>query len=294
MAAIALRVTLFVFAIAALGCGGGAGLFTEAQRAMEDDDVEKAARLYQEVTLQAPGSPLAAEAHYELAQIYYLRLKNVEAARDSLLAVLQDYPNSAVEQPARLLMARLYDEVFNDPSKAVVHYRAVLDEELGEGLRRETLLAMGHCHYELQAIDAAKDAYRRALSLSYHADTDGTYLRLANIERLTGDAEESLRLLRDLQRKTADMERRKEAMLSEVEILVSFGRFQDAHERLADVEQAFPLSVEVDELTSRLLATETLLASLDGDGEQALLQEQQKKIRWGGGRRRRKPAPNKP
>ena len=49
----------------------------------------------------------------------------------------------------------------------------------------------------------------------------------------------------------------------------------------------------LEELAARVIATETLLASLDGDGEEALLQEQQKKIRWGG-RRRRRSAANKP
>ena len=295
MAAVVLRAALLSFAIAAIGCGSrGDRLFAEAQRAMEDDDVKSAARLYQEVTIQAPESPLAAEAHYELARIYYLRLKNVEAARDSLMTVLQDYPDSTLGQPARRLLARLYDEDFKEPQKALMHYRALLAEDLEDDLRRDTLLAIAHCYYALNALDAAKDAYRRALAPSYHPDTDGAYVRLANIEWLSGGTDESLRLLRDLQTKTADPERRREAMLSEIEILLSLGRFPDAHARLREAENAFPRSTELQELAIRLQATETLLAALDGAGEEALLQEQQKKIRWGGGRRRRRPAPREP
>jgi len=295
MAALVLRVALLLFAIASIGCGsGGDRLFTEAQRAMEDDNVEKAARLYQEVTIQAPASPLAAEAHYALAQIYYLRLKNVQAARDRLNTVLRDYPDSTVAQPARHLLARLYDEVFKEPGKALTHYRALLAEDLEDELRRETLLAVGHCYYELNALDAAKDAYRRVLAPSYHPDTDGAYLRLANLEWVSGDVDESLRLLRELQTKTADPERRREAMLSEIEILMTLARFTDAHARLRETEMAFPRSSELQELATRLQATERLLASLDGAGEEALLQEQQKKIKWGVGRRRRRPAPREP
>ena len=287
MAAFVLRAALLLLATTAIGCGSsGDRLFAEAQRAMEDDNVEHAARLYQEVTIQAPESPLAAEAHYELARIYYLRLKNVEAARDSLITVLQDYPDSMVVQPARHLLARLYDEVFKEPDKALRYYRAVLADDLEDDHRRQTLLAVGHCYYQLNDFDAAKDAYRRALAPSYHPDTDGAYLRLANLEWLSGGADESLHLLRELQIKTADPERRREAMLSEIEILMSLGRFPDAYARLGEAEKAFPRSAELQQLATRVQATETLHASLDGAGEAALLQEQQKKIRWGRGRRR--------
>ncbi|TDI43192.1 MAG: tetratricopeptide repeat protein [Acidobacteria bacterium] len=295
MAAFVLRVALLLLGIAAVGCdSSGDRLFAEAQRAMEDDNVESAARLYQEVTIQAPESPLAAEAYYELARIYYLRLKNVQAARDSLTTVLQDYPDSTVGQPARSLLARLYDEVFKEPDKALMHYRALLAEDLDDDVRRDTLLAIGRCYYQLNALDAAKDAYRRVLAPSYHPDTDGAYLRLANLEWLSGGTDESLRLLRELQTKTEDPERHREAMLSEFEILMSLGRFPDAHARLREAENTFPRWSELQELATRLQATETLLAPLDGVGEEALLQEQQKKIRWGAGRRQGKSAPREP
>jgi len=295
MAALFPRLALLVLGVAAIGCdSSGDRLFAEAQRAMEDDNAENAARLYQEVTIQAPESPLAAEAHYELARIYYLRLKNVEAARNSLTTVLQDYPDSAVGQPAHHLLARLYDEVFNEPDKALMHYHALLAQDLDDDLRRDTLLAVGHCYYELNALEAAKDAYRRVLARSYHPDTDGAYLRLANLEWLSGGTVESLRLLRELQNKTEDPERHREAMLSEIEILMSLRRFPDAHARLSEAENVFPHSIELQELATHLQATEALLATLDGVGEEALLQEQQKKIRWGAGRRRRRPAPRQP
>ena len=87
---------------------------------------------------------------------------------------------------------------------------------------------------------------------------------------------------------------RREAMVSEIEILMSLRHFPGAHARLREAENAFPRSTELEELATRLRATETLLASLDGVGEEALLQEQQKKIRWGSGRRRRRQVPREP
>ena len=85
-------------------------LFSEARRAMQADNYETAARLYQELTIQAPDSPLAAEAHYELAQIYYLRLRDADAAKDILVKMLDEYPGSSVDIQAQRLLARLYEE----------------------------------------------------------------------------------------------------------------------------------------------------------------------------------------
>jgi len=264
-------------------------LFSEARRAMEADNYETAARLYQEITLQAPDSPIAAEAHYELAQIYYLRLRAVDAAKDILVKMLHDYPDSSVDIDARRLLARLYEEDLQEPQRAVKLYRALLAEDLDEDVRRQTLLEIAHCRYRMGEFDASANAYRIALRLPYHSDTDSAYMRLANLERLGGSADESLRLLRELEERTAEDDYRHEAMLSEVEVLMSLGRFAAARERMSVIGSAFPDSADVVELEARLHANELLHQSLDGEDEEALLQELQKKIRWGAGRRRRPP-----
>jgi len=168
-------------------------------------------------------------------------------------------------------------------------YRALLAEDLDDNVRRQTLLEIAHCHYRMGEIDASADAYRRALGLSYHRETDSAYMRLANLEWLGGSADESLRLLRELEERTSDDDYRHEAMLSEVEVLMSLGRFAAANERVSFAGDAFPESTDVVELKVRLHATELQHQSLDGEAEEALLQELQKKIRWGGGRRRGSP-----
>lgn len=291
-----LRLAAFAVVIStALACNNGVDvLFDDARRAMEEDDVEHAARLYREITIQAPDSPLAAEAHFELAQIYYLRLRDVEAARDSLIKVVQDYPGSSVEDDARRLLARLYDEVLKDPDEALKQYRTLLGHKLDEDTRRRTLLEIGHCHYELNELQASANAYRLALSLPYHQDTDGAYMRLANLEWVMGSPDESLRLLRELQERTPDQDRRLEALLNEVEVLMSLARFAEADRRLRDAPASFSNTDEVRELKVRLQATEAEHRSLDDAAGEAMLRELQKKIRWGGGRRRRRTTNAKP
>lgn len=281
-----LGMSLFVSFVA---CGDRSEeLFSSARRAMEEDNYETAARLYQEVAIQTPDSAFAAEAYFELAQIYYLRLRDVGGAKDSLVKVLQDYPDSSVRIEARRLLARLYEEDLQDPQRALKLYRGLLSENLETGTRRRTLLDIGDCQYRMGEHDASANAYRLALSLPYDPDTDSAYMRLANLEWLGGSADESLRLLRELQGKTTVEDYLHEAVLREVEVLVSLGRFSTAHERLQIAQDAFPNSADVTELRARLADMEAQRRSLDGESEEAMLQELQKKIRWGGGRRRRR------
>lgn len=290
---VALGLPLFVSFFSLVACGDRSEeLFSSGRRAMEEDDYETAARLYQEVTIQTPDSPFAARAYYELAQIYYLRLRDVGGAKDSLVKVLQDYPDAPVNVDARRLLARLYEDDLQDPERALMLYRGLLSENLEAETRRATLLDIGDCQYGMGELDASANAYRLALSLPYDPDMDSAYMRLANLEWLGGSAEESLLLLRALQEQTTVNDYLHEALLSEVEVLVSLGRFSEADERLRVAEDSFPDSPDVEEVRSRLTDTEAQHRSLDGEGEEALLEELQKKIRWGGGRRRRRtPSP---
>jgi len=277
--------------LGAVGCRGKAEkLFEEAHRATAEDDFERAARAYLELTIQTPDSPLAPKANFELAQIYHLRFRDAEAARDCLIKILQDYPDAPVVVAAEELLARLYDEVLLEPEKALEHYHALLRHEIDEGVRRRTLLNIGHCYYERSELDAAADAYRLAVSLPYDPDSDGAYVRLANLEWITGSPEESLRLLEVLREHTKDPDRRHEALMREVEVLMSLGRFDEASDKLEDADTTEEHRGEREALRERILSARTELRSLDGEAEQALLKELQQKIRWGAGRRRRAPA----
>lgn len=284
------RVLPFVLAVLALvACADRSEeLFANARRAIQEDDYETAARLYQEVTIQSPESALAPDAYFELAQIYYLRLRDVDSAKDSLVKLLRDYPNARVNVNAQRLLARLYEEDLQDPQRALKLYRSLLAENIDEDTRLQTLLDIGDCQYRMGEHEASANAYRLALSLPYDPDMDSAYMRLANLEWLGGSAEESLRLLRELQEQTTVEEYLHEAILNEIEILMSLGRFSAARERLAVAEESFPRSPDVVDVAARLSESEAQHQSLEGKSEEALLQELQKKIHWGGGRRRRK------
>lgn len=269
----------------ATGCADSSvRLFEAAGRAMARDDFDQAAHLYQEVTIQAPDTVVSARAHFELAQIYYLRRRNSSAARDSLLEALRS-PGVTVERDAKIMLARLYANDLGEPGTAIELYESLLEDELDEETRRTLLLSLADGYYRHGELDASASAYRDALALPYHPDTDQAYMRLANLEWLSGSADESLRLVRQLAFLTTDVDRRRDAIVMEVENLILLDRLGEAERRLEDVERS-------DDLLEKLVSLQRRIDGARGvDGglgpENVGLQEQQKKIRWGAGRRRR-------
>jgi tetratricopeptide (TPR) repeat protein len=199
---------------------------------------------------------------------------------------VSDYPESGVALEAHLDLARLYERELDQPEKAVPHYREVLTAAgLDETLEREVLMSLGDSYYRLDLLADAASRYRRAIELPYVGQTDGAYLRLALIERLEGNGEAALALLRNLASSTAEPDRRREAVVGEVEVLMEQGRFSEARDRLREAKGSFPAAVELDELQARLNAAQLFAQSM-GEDEGALV-ELQKKIRWGSGRRGR-------
>lgn len=289
---LAVLVTLAVLGALALALASRSEterLFSQATLAIEDDDYQRAVRLFREITISYPQSPESAQAYYQLAEIYLLRIRDVGAAHASLVKILDDYPTSPVALSAHRLLARLYEQELGTPERAVPHYRVVLESHPDLSVERDTLLALGDCLYQLDQIDEAAASYRQALALPYDPSSDTAYVRLASLSRLAGKAEEALRLFQDLASRTSDPARRYEAYVGEAEIFLESERFHEASERLRDAAKVSPGSAQLDELQARLEAAE--LEQRSGDDENGSIEELQKRIRWGAGRRGRKREP---
>ncbi len=282
----------FLLALALLGLPGlgcrteTERLFAEAARAEEADDYEGAARRLREIVIGHPESPFAAKALFQLAQIHLLRTRDVPAAHARLLEILDDYPESPVALPAHQLLARLYEHEMQDPERALPHYRAVLEGEADIDVRRDTLMSLAECHYRLEQLEEATDAYRKAAALPYDGSSDAAYFRLSTLSRLSGDGEAALRWLQELASRTTDAGHRYEAILGQVETLMTLERFDDARDRLAAAERLSPDAPENDDLQARLDSAEAGPLAMDGRSDN--LETLQQRIHWGSGRASRR------
>jgi Tfp pilus assembly protein PilF len=278
---------LLVLLCASGGCRDEAEqLLVRAHRALDADDYQTATQLFREITIAFPDSPDSARAHYELAQIYHLRIRDAGAAEASLLKILSDYPESGVVWAAHNLLGRIYERDLGLPEKAPAHYQEALGQPgLEPPERREALLALGDCYYRLDRNDEAEAAYRRAVELPYHPSADGAYARLAALSRLRGDDDAALDVLDELAARTEDGGRRYQALREQVEILVGGRRFREADERLGRVRSEYAGEPELEELQARLERERELDEEPQAE-ETAAIEELEKRIHWGSGRRR--------
>lgn len=271
---------LLLMTLVGLGCRSETEqLFVEAESAEAADDYEGAAQRLREITIGHPESPLAPRAQLELAQIHLLRTRDVTAALTTLAEILDKYPESDVAPSAHRLLGRLYQRELQEPQQAILHYRAALEWKLDVSAERETLLALGHCHYRLSELEEAASIYRRAVELAYDETADAAYFRLATIARLSGEHQTSLRWLEELGRRTREENRRYAAMLGQVEALLSLGRLEDAQARLREAERLSPDAPENEELQARLDS-----AASEAGGDSDRVEELEGRIHWGAGR----------
>ena len=261
-------------------------LIDAARQAMEVDDFEGAAHLYQEVAIRNPKGALAEKANFELAEIYYLRLRDVDSAKKALIQALSANNGKETRTSVRaaLLLARLYKYEFGEPHSAMKLYRSLLKRDLENNAQRETLLELAYCHYQLGEFDTVVELYRKALSLPYHRDADAVYMRLANLERLAGSKRESVRLLREFIQNTEDENNQLKALLKEVQILSDEGRFGEAERRISLAEEENPTSSELKQLRRELKGIQFARQEIEGLYGETLFHEQQKKLRWDYGR----------
>ncbi len=246
----------------------------------------EAITLFAEVVLQAPASPMAAEALYEMGLIHFLKLRDVNAARTTLRSLLNKYPESEVANDARLTLARLYEEDLQAPEKAIQEYEELLSRLDDPGEEKAISLSIADCHYRLDHLQRAADDYRRVIEdYPYDARSDLAFLRLAHIGTLSGRIEEVLEILGALLEVTDQPEHRRRAFIARAEALLALNRYGEAKACLKRAEYEFPGFPELSDLADRLRRREREGKSLDDGGResQQALAELQSKIRWGWG-----------
>ncbi len=280
-------IPLLVLAIVAsgsvFGCSSpGSDELAAAQEALGRGRYREAIEHYTEVTIQAPGSPEAAQALYDLALIYYLQRRDVETARSILRKLLSFYPDGEVTRDARRVLARMYEEDLGQPEKAIQEYQLLLAAETDTVEAQNLLLKIANCRYSADELELAAQVYRRVVRDFPYREGSGTaHLRLAHIDRLDGRVDKTLETLEKLLARTDDPDTRRKAYLMQAEALGDLRRYEEAETTLGLAEEEFPGDSEIAAMASRLRQQEEAQRSV------AAGEELEKQVRWGRGRRTR-------
>ena len=272
---------------AILACGSvlacsspGSNELAAAREALGQGRYREAIEHYTEVTIQAPGSPEAAQALYDLALIHYLQRRDVETARSTLRKLLSFYPDAEITRDARGVLARMYEQDLKQPEKAIQEYQLLLADETDTTERKNLLLKIANCRYGTDELELAAQVYRRVIQEFPYAKGSATaHLRLAHIDRLGGRSEKSLQTLEKLLPQTKEPDTRRKVYLMQAEVLGEMKRYQEAETILGLAEGEFPGDPEIAVIASRLRQQDAAERSVEA-GE-----ELEKSFRWGRGRR---------
>jgi tetratricopeptide (TPR) repeat protein len=257
------------------------------RRAMGRGEYREAIRHYNEVMRRYPSSPEAPRALYEVGVIYFLELRDVEAAKRIFREVKDDYPQSPSATDAHRMLARIYGDEQGELRRAIGAYEQLLNEYEGRD-RKEIQLAIADYYYELNDLATAVDGYGRVIDEYVYDDlSDRAYIRLAHISAFRGREQESLDALEALLARSDNPVNRRPALLAAAEVHLASDRYEDGEACLERADREFPDDPEILDRRARLTRREQDSKSLDDGGidSRALLEELQRNISWGRGKR---------
>jgi tetratricopeptide (TPR) repeat protein len=250
-------------------------------------EYREAIRHYKEIVLRNPSSAEAPRALYEVGVIYFLELRDVEAAKRIFREVNGDYPQSSSATDARRMLARIYGDEQGELLRAIRAYEQILDEYEDRD-KKEIQLAIADYYYDLDDMTTAVAGYGSVIDEHAYDDlSDRAYIRLALISAFQGHEEESLDALEALLSRSDNPVSRRRALMIAVDVHLASDRYEGGEACLERADREFPDDPEILDRRARLTRREQDSKPLD-DGRvdsQALLEELQRNISWGRGKR---------
>ena len=277
-------IQLFLLAVLVCGCAfacssPGSDELAAAREALGQGLYREAIGHYTEVTIQAPGSPEAAQALYDLALIHYLQRRDLESARSTLRRLLSLYPDAEVTRDARRVLARMYEQDLGQPEKAIQEYELLLVTETNMAKKKNLLLKIANSRYSTDELELAAQVYGRVIQeFTYGEGSATAHLRLAHIDRLKGRAEKSIETLEKLLARAEEPDTRRRGHLMQAEAFGDLQRYEDAETLLGLAEEEFPGDPEIADMVSSLEQQEEAQRSVEANGEL------EKQFNWGRGR----------
>ena len=208
-----------------------------ARSAAEDQDYSTAAAAYEEYLAEAPEEPEAEEARFRLADIYYIKLKQYERARDHYAALLEQYPGSEHDYDARRRLAEVNVELRN-PVEAIAQYERLVADHPHTGERRKVRVAIADLYFDSNDVSQAEIEYKRVIAgAPYDELTEHSLLRMASIYRkIRGQHERALELYDRVAASTPDPVVRRQALYSLSEAYAELFRFDKAIATLGRID----------------------------------------------------------
>jgi tetratricopeptide (TPR) repeat protein len=233
------------------GCRARGALLEQAQAAWDSGDYAGAAERYEEFLKENPRHEQAAAARFQVANIYYLNLRQYERAIPHYIHLIEDFPHSPHCYQARQRLAESY-VAGGKRSEAINEYENLLIAFPDTPDRRRVRLNIADLYYDQDNLSQALVEYEKVTKdAAYDELTERASLRLAGIRFLRNEFEEALQAYRRVAEQTRDPELRRQARYGMADCYERTFQYDEA---IKTLEQTEPDPKSPDYLPRRVAA----------------------------------------
>lgn len=203
---------------------------------------------YQKLAIKYPKSPLADRALFEAARIERFYLQDFIRSIKTLHHLLSAYPRSEYAPEARIQIAEIYQEKFNDYRSAIDEYKKALQEYGDQVAVGRLLFNIGWCHFSMGNFDEAMKGFQRVLAEDpKNKFADDAVFQRAYILYVQGDDDRAEKAFRGFIDDFPESPLKEDALFSIVSILESQGRSEESLELLEGVAERSPGSPVIEQ-----------------------------------------------
>ncbi len=250
------RLLLFAFCLLLFSCRSRA-LFDQAQQAFDNRDYTSAISLYEEFLKKNPNQEQAAFAHFQLGNIYLLRLrdKQPDKAVTHYVQVIESSPRSPYLLPARQRLAKGY-AALGKRREAITEYENLLKYFPETPDRRRVRLDIADLYFDQNDLSQARVEYQKVTrDAEFDSMAERAYLQIGSVCVLLNDLEDAIPAYQTVVAKSADPENRRRARLLLADCYQRTLQFEEA---IKTLEQTDPDPKNPDDLKRRIAAIHDL------------------------------------
>ena len=226
----------FCFLIFSPACRPKGALLDQAQAAWDRTDFPAAAARYEDFLREEPHHEQAANAHFKVAHIYYLNLRQYDKATEHYIQLIEEFPKCPQLYEARQQLAECY-AAMDKRREAISEYENLLTAFPSTPDRRRIRLNIADLYYKQDLSQALVEYQKVVKDTPYDELSERAYLRIGGIRFLRDEFEAAIPAYQLVDQNTRDAAIRRQARYG----------LADCYERTFDFEAA----VKVLEQTER-------------------------------------------
>lgn len=207
---------------------------TRAVQAWDSGDYKLAAEEYERFLGQYPNGDKTSEARFQLANIYYFKLRLFDQARSHYAAFLEQFPTHSNAHLARERLAEVLEEMGRS-YEAIAEYENLNPQN--EDQRRRIRLRIADLYFAQRNYSQALTEYEKVIErVPYDELSEQAYLREASIYHIErSQYQQALPVYQKLASMTGDNKVKIRAMYGLVDCYAGLYRFEEAMTTLRDI-----------------------------------------------------------